>query len=228
MKKDNWGVHQTHCCFKHGCKYGYNIMQKECPVYAGKIKQEYPCESCDNDNSVKLFFGCYIELSEPIITDIQTKKSQKKWCPNEDCPVDKKYGLDVKFSLCPYCGSNIDFKDIVKSQKYPTETNLGLIDKWEVVEIREYPSVKKHYFFKEDLKSSDSLLTFQPDITVVDCLNIDFDQLKEDDEKSKIFISMYENKHSEVITLLKKKFSNVNVKFGLILFPTKYFREYDY
>ena len=56
MKKDDWGVHQTHCCFKHGCKYGFDAIQKECPVYTGKIKQEHPCEYCDGDNSIKLFF----------------------------------------------------------------------------------------------------------------------------------------------------------------------------
>ena len=43
--KDEWGVHETHCCSKHGCKYG----DEDCPVVLDLIKQRYPCEWC-NDN----------------------------------------------------------------------------------------------------------------------------------------------------------------------------------
>lgn len=42
---DRWGVHETHCCYKHGCKYG----DVDCPVKIGLAKQEYPCESCMYD-----------------------------------------------------------------------------------------------------------------------------------------------------------------------------------
>ncbi len=35
-------VHSTHCCDKHGCKYG----DDDCPVTLGKEQQEYPCETC--------------------------------------------------------------------------------------------------------------------------------------------------------------------------------------
>lgn len=38
----DWGVHITHCCFEHGCKYG----DVDCPVELGLAKQEYPCEWC--------------------------------------------------------------------------------------------------------------------------------------------------------------------------------------
>lgn len=40
---DEYGVHQSHCCFKHGCKYGEN---EQCPVTLAIIKQNYPCEYC--------------------------------------------------------------------------------------------------------------------------------------------------------------------------------------
>lgn len=43
---DNVGVHAAHCCAKHGCKYGND----ECPVQAGNVKQEHPCEYCDMDD----------------------------------------------------------------------------------------------------------------------------------------------------------------------------------
>lgn len=36
------GVHQTHCCARHGCVYG----EPDCPVYMSRIKQDFPCEDC--------------------------------------------------------------------------------------------------------------------------------------------------------------------------------------
>jgi hypothetical protein len=38
-----FNVHETHCCAKHGCKYGY----KDCPVVLNLTKQEYECEYGD-------------------------------------------------------------------------------------------------------------------------------------------------------------------------------------
>lgn len=37
------GVHATHCCTDHGCKYGDDDV---CPVKSGDVAQEYPCEWC--------------------------------------------------------------------------------------------------------------------------------------------------------------------------------------
>ena len=39
----NTGVHRTHCCYTHGCKYGDGA---DCPVESGKIMGLYKCESC--------------------------------------------------------------------------------------------------------------------------------------------------------------------------------------
>jgi len=39
------GVHRTHCCVAHGCKYG----DRNCPVETGRIQQDYTCEYCDHD-----------------------------------------------------------------------------------------------------------------------------------------------------------------------------------
>lgn len=36
-------VHATHCCARHGCKYG----DPDCPVETGHIEAEYECEYCD-------------------------------------------------------------------------------------------------------------------------------------------------------------------------------------
>lgn len=42
MDKSQVGVHVTHCCVHHGCKYG----DDDCPVYLGDERQEFPCEEC--------------------------------------------------------------------------------------------------------------------------------------------------------------------------------------
>ena len=41
-----FGVHQSHCCKKHGCKYG----EENCPVANGSVKQDTPCERCGTDD----------------------------------------------------------------------------------------------------------------------------------------------------------------------------------
>jgi len=50
MDKSKYGVHRTHCCVLHGCKYG----DEDCPVVSGEIKQDYTCESCDMDGIKKV------------------------------------------------------------------------------------------------------------------------------------------------------------------------------
>ena len=45
MDKHKYGVHQTHCCVLHGCKYG---QDDDCPVVNKIIEQEYPCEDCNS------------------------------------------------------------------------------------------------------------------------------------------------------------------------------------
>ena len=43
IPQDKWGVHRTHCCKKHGCKYG----NQDCPVELGLVEQAYGCEQGD-------------------------------------------------------------------------------------------------------------------------------------------------------------------------------------
>jgi hypothetical protein len=47
MDPSKYGVHRTHCCVIHGCKYGY----EDCPVVNEVITQEYPCEYCASIDS---------------------------------------------------------------------------------------------------------------------------------------------------------------------------------
>jgi hypothetical protein len=44
IPEKNWGVHRTHCCFEHGCKYA----DPQCPVELGLIKQDYKCQDCND------------------------------------------------------------------------------------------------------------------------------------------------------------------------------------
>lgn len=41
----NTGVHKTHCCIIHGCKY----MNEDCAVVHDRVTQEYICEDCYNE-----------------------------------------------------------------------------------------------------------------------------------------------------------------------------------
>lgn len=42
------GVHRTHCCKSHGCKYAYTKAEMDaCPVVTGEVKQAHLCERCD-------------------------------------------------------------------------------------------------------------------------------------------------------------------------------------
>lgn len=43
MHKDKFGVHITHCCSVHGCKYG----DRDCPVY-NKDESIKPLPVCDD------------------------------------------------------------------------------------------------------------------------------------------------------------------------------------
>jgi len=41
------GVHRTHCCIKHGCKYGDD---DHCPVATGRIEQDGACHNCGEES----------------------------------------------------------------------------------------------------------------------------------------------------------------------------------
>jgi len=43
MYENKYGVHRTHCCVLHGCKYG----KEDCPVTSGQIPQDYICLDCE-------------------------------------------------------------------------------------------------------------------------------------------------------------------------------------
>ena len=46
----NVGVHITHCCLMHGCKYN----DDSCPVEDGDYAQDYPCEFCVDPEEARI------------------------------------------------------------------------------------------------------------------------------------------------------------------------------
>lgn len=47
---ENVGTHETHCCKRHGCKYG---KKKHCAVASGAVVQRYACEYCTSSGTLK-------------------------------------------------------------------------------------------------------------------------------------------------------------------------------
>jgi len=47
IPKENWGVHESHCCKFHGCKYG----DEDCPVVLQLVEVKYSCEDCNGDDT---------------------------------------------------------------------------------------------------------------------------------------------------------------------------------
>lgn len=45
MDKEKYGVHISHCCYIHGCKYG----DEDCPVVSGEVSQKHLCYDCSEE-----------------------------------------------------------------------------------------------------------------------------------------------------------------------------------
>lgn len=63
------GVHTSHCCKDHGCKYGDDA----CPVVTGRLKQEYPCEDCSTQPDPK---DARIAELETALAEAQKRDAQ--------------------------------------------------------------------------------------------------------------------------------------------------------
>lgn len=47
--KMNVGTHLSHCCKRHGCKYG----NTKCPVALDELLQNNPCEFCRSKSEIE-------------------------------------------------------------------------------------------------------------------------------------------------------------------------------
>jgi len=79
VQRSNHYACKTHCCKKHGCKYGY----KDCPVKLGEVKQAYPCEECDEEKEEKAMASVMVEKSVvttvTMVLDGEKAKSLEDW-----------------------------------------------------------------------------------------------------------------------------------------------------
>lgn len=86
--KDNKGVHESHCCIRHGCKYG----EEDCPVVSGEIKQLYDCEACGFDEED---YDIYKELEELRLYKREHERLKKELNkilhPNNDGPKNPSF-----------------------------------------------------------------------------------------------------------------------------------------
>lgn len=64
------GVHASHCCKWHGCKYG----DDDCPVVSGEVEQEYICEDCWNELEDEEYHKLVVKRIEEIKKWREAKK----------------------------------------------------------------------------------------------------------------------------------------------------------
>ena len=106
-KDSKYNPHPSHCCTKHGCKYGYD----DCPVWTKEQKQEYPCESCHMEferYSPKEVIRDYIILTRKVEAYLKENKA----IPQEDEVLDV-YAVENKmtaiFGYDHYTSEDITF-----------------------------------------------------------------------------------------------------------------------
>lgn len=90
IPKERYGVHETHCCVHHGCKYG----NEDCPVFSGEIIQKYGCEDCPQ--YFKPGFSHIINVSEEQFTPIQEGKQTYFIFVTKDYDVEKGHTMVFK------------------------------------------------------------------------------------------------------------------------------------
>lgn len=71
-------THVSHCCKKHGCKYGYGSEEGSlCPVASGKLKQDPGCEWCDHEEQSMEERGEVWQYG--IVSDYGVGLTEREW-----------------------------------------------------------------------------------------------------------------------------------------------------
>ncbi|MBP3707114.1 MAG: hypothetical protein J6J36_00695 [Clostridia bacterium] len=78
MDEKEYGVHITHCCYIHGCKYG----NKDCPVVCGKVVQRYLCWDCEESEEIPY-----------TLEEIEKLRKNKSYRPTYKQLLEKYYNL---------------------------------------------------------------------------------------------------------------------------------------
>ena len=82
MSKENYGVHISHCCYIHGCKYG----DKDCPVASGEVAQKHLC------------YDCTEEYEPYTLEEIESLRKTKSYRPTYKQLKDKVADLEAKLA----------------------------------------------------------------------------------------------------------------------------------
>ena len=67
------GVHRSHCCAQHGCKYGED---NSCPVILGEVIQDHPCESCDDEQIEFAELACRVTVTPAAFANYLSRLSE--------------------------------------------------------------------------------------------------------------------------------------------------------
>lgn len=120
-------VHTSHCCLKHGCKYGYDNPELRemlgpndvCTVANGSKRQEFPCELCRDQEDHER--ECHAELRAALASrDQQIARLEGElaalpkgarypdlYCPR--CSRSYRFGEESEAKLCvPCCSEMMD------------------------------------------------------------------------------------------------------------------------
>jgi hypothetical protein len=77
---DHFGVHVTHCCVWHGCKY----RDDDCPVETKQVKQAYDCEACGwEDEEITELYS--VTMLEPLRTGRLAERMGPNKFPETRC-----------------------------------------------------------------------------------------------------------------------------------------------
>lgn len=129
MKVDHEGVHRTHCCVAHGCKYG----DRNCPVETGRIKQDYVCEECgyegiDNLDDLQKYVMRSMNDEHPLVSEenyVKLYGSEPVTDLTEKVPV----SLDLLQRVWGEMFRNPPEDELVEFQNTMDEV-IDILDKW--------------------------------------------------------------------------------------------------
>lgn len=90
----NVGVHKSHCCVLHGCKY----REDNCPVEYKEVTQDYLCDECWDDG-LRSLEDLELILSTDCCSDmIEFSRNTENFRNLK------------KFKVCPFCLKEIKHK----------------------------------------------------------------------------------------------------------------------
>lgn len=133
MEKSEWGVHLTHCCALHGCKYG----DHDCPVTNALASQVYMCEECESEVVKPIFNDKPVTVQVSVLDGLDIFFNAKKFLVLEK---ETKLNVDkdtLEIGTLIYIYSVFENKEEVRNEaKFITEKlnnsrkkyNIGTID----------------------------------------------------------------------------------------------------